>query len=213
MSRTALLIVCVSMVLLGSLSSAQQVSDWHPDRSAVSLVRWDDLQSVLVGSIQDYGDNYQAGNQKDDPRLSIHAEYSVTSPSSCLLQELSFSYQKGLSYQVLEVIDFRRIDPSSVIVQWNKDRSLYVVVFKSLPGQNFGDTTTYTRHAELPEAELFPVVSRRILGQFACAAGEVSCSKDVKGGEENYEFFVNVEIAHRFATASMQAALSCGEKK
>lgn len=213
MPRIAALIICVSMAFSGLASSAQQMSDWHPDRGAASVSHWDDLQSILVGSIQDYGDDYQAGNQKDDPRLSVHAEYSVTSPSSCILQERSFSYSKGISYQALEVIDFRRVDPLSVVVQWNKDRSLYVVVFKSLSGQNFGDTTTYTRHAELPEAELFPVVSRRILGQFECAAGEVSCSKDVKGGEENYEFFVNVEIAHRFATASMQAALSCGEKK
>jgi hypothetical protein len=56
-------------------------------------------------------------------------------------------------------------------------------------------------------------VSSRILDQFACAVGESSCSKDVKAGEENGEFFVNVEIAHRFATTSLQAALSCGEKK
>ncbi|MGD0939532.1 MAG: hypothetical protein ABR905_07445 [Terracidiphilus sp.] len=191
----------------------QQLDDWHPERGVGAPLHWDDLRPVLIGSVLDYGDNYGVGNTPDVKGLAVHLEYEMTSPASCMLQERSFDYKNGISYSALESIDFRQVDPSSVAVQWNKDRSLYVVVFKSLPSKSLGDTAIYTRHGELPEAELFPIVSRSILSNIECATGESSCSKEVKAGEQNYELFVNVDVAHRFANASMQAALLCGGTK
>jgi len=199
--------------LSATAAFGQQLDDWHPEHGAGAPSRWEDHRPILTGLILDYGDNYGAGYAPNVKGLIVHVEYDVTSPSSCILQERSFDYRDAISYQTLEIIDFRQVDPSSIVVQWQKARSLYTVTFKSITGKSLGDSTTYTRHTELQEADMVPIVSQSILKNFECSTTESSCSKETKAGMENMENFVNVDIAHRFANASMEAALLCGGTK
>ena len=140
---------------------------------------WESVSQVLLSTIDDYGDNYQSGTIANVKGLVAQLEYGVTVPGRCMLEERSFGYQGGTSVQSLQSMDLTQIDPESIVVQWNKERSLYNVVFKSLPGKVLSSLIYYSRKEEIGDGELYPLVSQRVLTKFACSEGETSCTKAI----------------------------------